>query len=297
MPPRHYRIKLRTNNPTPFTTYIHYNTSIPSQCNDDSFQNELFNILDIITQRLEIFEITTKVNNLVTTLSSPQQLHTLLDSVETISLSIVKNISDGVDIGIIKSRIEYLRTLIATIPDGSQDEYAQVGQLILTTLTMISDGIDNLIINDKLTSIKISADIYANRFNVINEIQYIICGIVKNISDGVDIGIIKSRIQYLNTLIAKLPEGAQDEYLKVGEIIFDVLGMITAGVDFTIITQKINTITISLNIYNIVDEIKLLICSIVHNIMDGVDIGIIKSRIEYLRTLITTIPPDISNLS
>ncbi len=300
MPPRHYRIKLRTATTTIIqpTTYINYSKQpIQSQCEEDTFQLQIFDIVEIITQRLEIVEITNSVNRLVKTISSTEELHKLLDTVETTSISIVQNISDGVDIGIIKCRIEYLRTLISDIPDGSQEDYAQVGLLILNVLSMISDGIDSVIINDKLTSIKADVDIYANRFTVITEIQYVICSIVQNITDGVDIGIIRCRIQYLNDLITKLPDDAQDEYAQVGEIILAVLGMITEGVEFSIIIQKLSSIQISVKIYDIVDEIKLLVCSIVQNIMDGVDIGIIKCRIEYLRTLITTIPPDISSLS
>jgi hypothetical protein len=296
MPPRHYRIKLRSNTTIiQPTTYITYSKqTIPSQCEEDTFQIQLFDIIEIITQRLEILEITNSVNHLVKTISAPEELHKLLDTVETTSISIVQNITDGVDIGIIKCRIEYIRTLISSIPDGSQNDYAQVGEFILGVLAMISDGIDTVIINDKLTSIKLAVDVYANCFSVISEIQYIICGIVQNITDGVDIGIIRCRIQYLNDLIAKLPEGAQEEYAAVGEIILGVLGMITEGVEFSIIIQKLSSIQLSVKIYDIVDEIKLLVCSIVQNIMDGVDIGIIKCRIEYLRTLITTIPPDIS---
>ncbi len=293
MPPRHYRIKLRTNT-TIIQPCIYTNYSVQTECKEDTFQIQLFDIIEIITQRLEIIEITNSVNHLVKTISAPEELHKLLDTVETTSISIVQNITDGVDIGIIRCRIEYIRTLISDIPDGSQEDYAQVGDIILGILAMISDGIDTVIINDKLTSIKGTVDIYANRFTVISEIQYVICSIVQNITDGVDIGIIRCRIQYLNDLIGKLPEDAQDEYAAVGEIILGVLGMITEGVEFSIIIQKLSSIQISVKIYDIVDEIKLLVCSIVQNIIDGVDIGIIRCRIDYLRTLITTIPPDIS---
>jgi hypothetical protein len=291
MPPRHYRNRLR-NPVKPVIIQSYQNTVVPNLVKD-SFQLQLFDIVEIITQRLEIAEITLLVNKLVDTISTPIQLHKLLDTVESISIGIVQNISDGVDIGIIRCRIDYLRTLISEIPDGVQGDYAQVGGLILGVLSMLSDGIDQVLITQKLTDIKESVDVYANRFTVISEIQYIICSIVQNITDGVDIGIVRCRIDYLNSLIGKLPEGVQEEYAQVGALILGALEMITDGVDSNLVVQKLNSIKVSVNIYNIVDEIKLLVCSIVQNITDGVDIGIIRCRIDYLNSLITTIPPDL----
>jgi hypothetical protein len=291
MPPRHYRNRLR--NPVKPIIIQSYQNTVVTNLVKDSFQLQLFDIVEIITQRLEIAEITLQVTKLVDEISTPIELNKLLDTVETISISIVQNITDGVDIGIIRCRIDYLRSLLSEIPDGSQEEYAQVGQLILGVLAMISDGIDHTLVNDKLMDIKSSVDVYANRFTVISEIQYIICSIVQNITDGVDIGIIRCRIDYLTGLIGKLPEGVQEEYAQVGALILGALEMITDGVDSNLVAQKLNSIKVSVNIYNIIDEIKLLVCSIVQNITDGVDIGIVRCRIDYLNSLITTIPPDL----
>jgi hypothetical protein len=298
MPSRHYRVRLRSTSIQPRfiskkgPSTILYENKFQNEC-EDPFQLQLFSIVDVITQRLEITEITTQVNSLVKTLSTPEQLTKLLDTVENISIGIIQNLTDGVDIGIIRCRIDYLRTLIVDIPDEAQEEYCRVGELILGVLSMITEGIDQTIITDKITGIKTSVDVYANRFSVINEIQIVIYSIIQNITDGVDIGIIRCRIDYLTSLIGKLPEGAQEEYSKVGELILQVLNMITEGVDFNVINDKIRGIQTSVSIYDIVDEIKILVCSIVQNITDGVDIGIIRCRIDYLNSLIKTIPPDV----
>ena len=205
MPPRHYRTRLR-NISKPTTIFYSYQLPLQTKCIDDTFQTQLFNIIEVITQRLEISEITTQVNNLVNSISDRLELYKLLDTVETISISIVQNITDGIDIGIIKCRIDYLRTLISQIPEGSQEDYAQVGNLILGVLSMISDGIDNILVSQKIVDIKESVDVYTNSVTIINEIYSIICSIVQNITDGIDIGIIRCRIEYLNSLIGKLSE-------------------------------------------------------------------------------------------
>lgn len=116
MPPRHYLRRLRNNSTPPIIIPQYSNIFKENTNNNDLIQTQLFDIIDIISQRLEINEITTRVNNIVNNLSTPKELCELIDIVETISLSIVQNISDGVDIGIITTRIEYLRNLIQKIP-------------------------------------------------------------------------------------------------------------------------------------------------------------------------------------
>lgn len=206
MPPRHYKFKLRNNKRRPLIdpiTLIEYIT-----INDDysDFQIKLFDIVDIITQRLEISEITTQVNGLIKSLSSIEDLRNLLDTVESTSISIIQNFADGTDIGIISCRISYLRTLIDTIPDGAHEEYAKIGLLILDILEMLTEGVDISNITNKIIDIQSTLKNNVDIYDAVDEIKTLICSIVQNIADGTDIGIITCRISYLRELIDKIPE-------------------------------------------------------------------------------------------
>jgi hypothetical protein len=208
MPPRHYKFKLRNNkikrrpliDPITLIEYFEINYEY------SDFQIKLFDIVDIITQRLEISEITTQINNLINSLSSAEELRNLLDIVESTSISIIQNFADGTDIGIISCRISYLRTLIDTIPDGAHEEYAKIGLLILDILEMLTEGADISNITNKIIDIQSTLKPTVDIYDAVDEIKTLICGIVQNIADGTDIGIITCRINYLRELIDKIPE-------------------------------------------------------------------------------------------
>lgn len=210
MSSRRYRARLRNNRKNKLInspTVIIQNIINPRQQEEYSmFQLQLFEIVDIITQRLEISEITTQVNSLINSMSSIEDLRNLLDTIESTSISIIQNFADGTDIGIISCRISYLRTIIDNIPDGAHQEYARIGQLILDVLGMLTEGIDLSSITNKLADIESSIKSSVDFYDYVEEIKTLICSIVENIADGIDIGIISNRINYLQELISKIPQ-------------------------------------------------------------------------------------------
>jgi hypothetical protein len=217
MPPRHYRFALRNSftsnrvividNTRNYDTNSEYIVPLPQELEYSLFQNQLFEIVYIITQRLEINEITASINTLQKSISSTVQLQCALDIIETTSISIVKNFSDGIDIGIIACRIDYLRRLISNIPDSvTQEDYQQIGQLFLEVLGMITEGIDLSKLENKIKDIQSIMYDSLTLYNAIEEIRTVICSIVQNIADGVAIGIITCRVDYLRRLIHNLPQ-------------------------------------------------------------------------------------------
>ena len=217
MPPRHYRFALRNNftsnrvividNSKIVQTNSEYIDPLPPDLEYSLFQNQLFDIVNTITQRLEINEITSSINILINSISSTVELQNVLDLIETTSISIVKNFSDGIDIGIIACRIEYLRKLISNIPDSvTQEDYEQLGALFLEVLGMITEGIDLTNLENKIKDIQSIMYDSLTLYNAIEEIRTVICSIVQNIADGVAIGIISCRVDYLRKLIQHLPQ-------------------------------------------------------------------------------------------
>jgi phage-related protein len=179
-----------------------------TECQDGTnytIQTYLLDMIDIIGQRLEITEINKKAEYVISTLSSRLQLIQLLDNIESFTSSLLQNITDGVDSGIIARRIEYFRQLLAELPDDAQAEYSAIGGLILEVLSMISDGIDVTIVTKNITTIKDSLSDETAMMDIIDEIQTVFCSIIQNITDGVDSGIIGRRIEYVRQLISTIP--------------------------------------------------------------------------------------------
>jgi len=217
MPPRHYRHQLRNVRRNIFVRPNTINDGLLTYDNNvlfsstqgfqfTSFQNQLFNIVDIITQRLEINEIITQVNLLLNSMSSALELRNLFETIESTAISIIQNFADGIDIGIISSRINYLRTVISNIPNGSsQEDYAVIGQLILDILGMLTEGVDLNTLQNMMTDLQSTIEPDVIYYDHIEEIKTLICSIVQNIADGVAIGIITNRINYLRDLITNIP--------------------------------------------------------------------------------------------
>jgi hypothetical protein len=217
MPPRHYRYQLRNVRRNIFVTQTNIiDTPLDYESNVifsnskgfqfTAFQEQLFNIVDVITQRLEINEIITQVNKLINSLSSAVELRNLFENIESTAISIIQNFADGIDIGIISTRVNYLRNVISNIPDGAaQEDYAVIGQLILDVLGMLTGGVDLASLQNQITDIQTTIQPDVTYYDNIEEIKTLICSIVQNIADGVDIGIITNRINYLRDLITNIP--------------------------------------------------------------------------------------------
>ena len=69
----------------------------------------------MITEGIGFNEIEKNLIGITSSLEEDVSLMNLIDTIQTTILSIIKNISNGTNIGIIKSRVEYLRSLIDQI--------------------------------------------------------------------------------------------------------------------------------------------------------------------------------------
>ena len=174
------------------------------ETNEKTLQKYLLEIMDVIQIESNIAEITKRVNYVTSTLSSKIEIYKLIDEIEIVSLSIVRNIGNNINKGIIANRIGYLRELITKLPEGAKEEYSKIGTSILNILTMITEGIGFNEIEKNLIGITSSLEEDVSLMNLIDTIQTTILSIIKNISNGTNIGIIKSRVEYLRSLIDQI---------------------------------------------------------------------------------------------
>jgi hypothetical protein len=216
MPSRHYRRHLINNNKT--HNYIHnkylINHSINLQ-NDNNNNNDnnnksllhtiqqyFLDIIDAIILYSDMNIAIQQLHSLITLIKSKEDIYLLLDNIENTLLSIICNISDGVNVGIISDRIQYLRELLSKLPDDCTD-YDYYGKYIFSIIDSITNSVDFNTVYSNIINIQslIQNDLNQTLYNQLNLIQTTIISIICNISDGVNIGIISDRIQYLNTLI------------------------------------------------------------------------------------------------
>lgn len=160
--------------------------------------------MDIIAQRVELSDISNQVNSITSTLSRKLQLYDILDNIEQTAYSIVQNITDGIDFGIVTTRIQYFRELLKALPEGAQDEYRLIGCSIIDIINLIAEGIDITVIGQNIASIKAETNGDVAALDAIDLVQDTICSIVQNMADGVDTSIIMQRIIYLRELIGRI---------------------------------------------------------------------------------------------
>lgn len=131
-------------------------------------------------------------------------------------------------------------------------------------------------------------------YNIIDLIEENIVGVICNVGNSVDIGIIRCRIDYIRELIDNIPEHSCIEYNSdLSKQIFKLLDSLINGVDLTVFITNIksfkNTVQADIDSIKFIDNVQNIILDIVSNIRDSVDIGIIRCRIQYLQEVIKEI--------
>jgi hypothetical protein len=212
MPSPHYRRRRLTqacNKSSITSTYIHNTTT--NECSTSGgtptitvFQNYIFEIIEVITTTLDITIITNKVYTFLELVKSKQDLYDILDLIEENLLGIIVNISNGVDINIIRSRIDYIKELLDSIGDEPCNNYQTISALIYNLLDSIPNGIDLNVFITNIQSFKSTFQDQIDFYTVISLIEETILNIVNNISNGVDVNIIRSRIEYIKELVNTL---------------------------------------------------------------------------------------------
>lgn len=129
-------------------------------------------------------------------------------------------------------------------------------------------------------------------YDIIELIEENVLGVVCNVGNSVDIGIIRCRIDYIRELIDKIPDSQSCvEYSpELSQQIFKLLDSLINGIDLNIFITNVksfkNTVQADIDSIKFINEVENIILDIVSNIRDYVDIGIIRCRIQYLQEVI-----------
>jgi hypothetical protein len=164
-------------------------------------------VLDIITMfgnMVNILDIAEKIQEINNTVKINIQSLDYIDQAECMIISILENISTNVELSIIKTRIEYLKDIISKIDDKC-----------VFYNTCISDDIfiliDKIINNESYDVIIVFAKQITTTLHdklkcsvTLKQAENIIISILENISSGVELSIISTRVHYVKELIDTL---------------------------------------------------------------------------------------------
>lgn len=213
MPSTSYRRKLRN----PYSTSITYistptstKTSIlpvtpvyTGECESDLIKTQtyFYKILDMIIQHNSFTLIISNLQRIIDSTQSIVDYYKILDIIETNLLSVVLNISENINPGIIQTRIEYIRTYIAQLPPGCV-KISPISDMILEVINSIINSVDFSKVIANITNIQTSLQHTYGEMTYINHIQDNILSIICNISENTNSAIISERVKYLQEIIS-----------------------------------------------------------------------------------------------
>jgi hypothetical protein len=182
------------------TTYEVKNTINDDIIDTSEFEQYICDIIKNITNEMNMTVIRSKVEYINNKLASKKDVYDTLDVIEEYMMSLIDNIRYGIDINIIKCRIEYIRNILKDLPCEYID-YDKFGPMLLQLLDTVTGNLDMKTFSTKISSFKSTLINDIEVIDKITEIEEMICSIITNIKNGLDIDIIRCRIIYLQNLI------------------------------------------------------------------------------------------------
>ena len=171
------------------------------------YQTFILKIIQFIIDRVTLTTVIEEIQRLHTPflrseVTSVKQADTLLQQIESIFLSIIDNISSGVNIPFVLNRVKFLRHQLSTVTHLPA-VYNDIAELIVHVLDKIINKEPLPTILTNLTAIKTAMAAEIHIAETIMNIQSIIILIVENIIKGTSVSALIPQIKNLQALIKK----------------------------------------------------------------------------------------------
>lgn len=281
-------------NPSTYNLYVN-----PTPRNPYSEIEELiFKVIDAVTAKEKIEDIITLATDLFDTVKGKEEIYLLIEQIEDTVCSILKNITDGVYLGIVLKRIECLKILVDKLePTCCVSHDGPIGVELLSILEEIGDKMDlvNIIGKMEIINTKLSNNLKSEEY--IREAEEILLSIFANICNGVDLGIVLKRVAYIQEIIALIDKSCIKYNEKFGEKLIEIIGLFSSAltqsgkIDLDEIQKEIiivnDTLQKRMACIRLIEESHELVNSIIQNVTNAVDLGIVLKRVLYLQDLMT----------
>jgi len=179
---------------------------------------------------------------------------------------------------------------------SSVNMYTLFEEYILNIIRSITQGITLDTVLEALGPLQTQINTAADAANTIRVIQNVMILLLHNVQCGIDIVKIQTRLDYLQTLLAK-ETNLDETYVEINTFIKSVVELVTKKQPYgDLVTQLTNTLLLMQheNMVEVqyVDDITVIqqvLLSILQNITDGIDLGIVQNRLAYVQTLLNKV--------
>lgn len=166
-------------------------------------QNYFYKILDLIIQHNNFTTVLSALNQIIDSVKSYVDYYKIIDMIENDLLSIVLNISDSINPGLIKIRIECVKSYIDQLPPKCQN-ICTVPPMILELIDSITNNVNFSIVRNNISELQNFITEKYGKLEKYNLIQDNLLSIICNIGEGITTGIVETRVEYVRTLISQL---------------------------------------------------------------------------------------------
>jgi hypothetical protein len=206
MPGRHYNRRVRKNAGNSYVPlYIEPRALVTTtgECDLLKVHEYFYYIIDLITEQFNFTETIAALNVVVESLTTKLDYYNILNRIENDLLSVVDNISNGINGQLIKCRIDYIKNIIDELPPSCQD-IGPVSDMTLQLLDYILTETDFNVIRTDINKVLNFLNTTFPNISLINDIQDKLIDIICDIASKTNPPIIQMRINYVQTLVTQI---------------------------------------------------------------------------------------------
>lgn len=254
--------------------------------------------IDHIKLHFNFVEALKEVDKLQKSIRTKRDVIVLIHTIENLTLSIIDNVAERVELPIILERLNYLKTQIdALVPNPFMfkgvvaDTIADVLDILLRVILSSTEpskdfsSVQSAVVSLQKIVAKVVSDV-----EVVATAEQLLLDILQNMADRVELPIVLERLSYLQTLVGRMYDSPGCYHRVMSEMMAEIIDMIQAGQDFDAIQRRLVVIRKYINDQKYaLDTIKTLqdlAPDILQNIADRVELPIVLERLSYFSGLI-----------
>lgn len=171
---------------------------------DPKITSMVYDIITSFVDKIDFSTIFKQVQVFYNTIKKHLANIGFIEQVEDLTLSVLQNISDGVELPIVIKRIEFIQETILQVDENYICYNTNLAENLLRIVDLIINKVpfSDIILEIKAIQTIISTDL--RLVEVIKESEGLVMGIIENITEGKEINIIKQRVLYLQDLLSSV---------------------------------------------------------------------------------------------
>jgi len=190
------------------TVDTEFNSSKSGQNIYKLFEEYILNVIQSITQGITLDTVLSALTPLQTQINTATTAASAILVIQNVMIILLNNVQSNIDIAVIQKRLDYLQSLLTTETD-LDPIYAEINTFITTVIDLVAKKEPYADLVEQLTNTLLllqNANIKEIQYvDDIVGIQQVLLGVIQNITDRVDLGLVKNRLAYVQRLLDNVP--------------------------------------------------------------------------------------------